>query len=112
MKHLIFAALSIAILFGCSPKEAPSTIPQQKMDANHTYLDATITDFKVEDGKYTIYFEGWNRGDIKGKATTTESLYKGLEAFPNKGTKFDIIVDGDDSFILGIAPAENRKERP
>jgi major membrane immunogen (membrane-anchored lipoprotein) len=110
MKQLIFFVLLTTLLFGCSQKETPPAIPQQNMDANHTYLDAKITDFKVEDGKYTVHFEAWDRGPIKAKASTTENLYKGLQDYHkvNKEMTYDIIIDGDDTFILGAAPSDAR----
>ncbi|RKD25908.1 hypothetical protein BEP19_02980 [Ammoniphilus oxalaticus] len=117
MKPFILFTLTIALLVGCGSE--PTSESKQDMEANMAYLDAIITDYRYEDGKYMIYFEhDGNRGPIKAKAPTSENMYKALDNY--KRTKanqdeaydlYDIMINGDDPNILGISPAVKKHER-
>lgn len=118
MKKLVIFIMSVTLLIGCNPKESKSTLPHQNLDANYMYINALITNFNIEDGKYFIYFKhDGERGEIEAKTSTTENIYKGLEEYKSTKAKedeaydvYDIMVDGDDGLIIGITPSIKRYE--
>lgn len=131
MKRLFILFLLIVLLFGCSQtqeetgtkttandsKETADSIPPQDLESNHTHLDAEILETWEEDGQYFIGFSAWlHDGMIEAEVTTSESLYNALIEFQdshsNEDLKFDLTVDGDDSYMLGIASATKRKVKP
>ena len=131
MKKLVALLLLIVLLFGCSQtqeetetkntdidsKEAAVSRPPQDLEANGTYLDAEILETWEEDGQFFIKFSAWlHDGMIEGEVTASESLYNALIEFQDshrdEDLKFDLSVDGDDAYMLGIAPATKREFKP
>ncbi|KAA0954742.1 hypothetical protein FQ085_17860 [Planococcus sp. ANT_H30] len=131
MKRLFFLFLLIVLLFGCSQTQGETGIkttandsaetaasrPPQDLEANHTYLDAEILETWEEDGQFFIKFSAWlHDGMIEGEVTASKSLYNALiefqESHSDEDLKFDLSVDGDDAYMLGIASTTKRKVKP
>lgn len=132
MKRLIVLFLLIFLLFGCNQiqektgtktttandsKETSASIPPQDLESNHTYLDAEILETWEEDGQFFVKFSAWlHDGMIEGEVNTSESLYNALiefqESHSDEDLKFDLTIDGDDAYMLGIAPVTKRHFKP
>lgn len=131
MKRLFILFLLIVLLFGCSQTqeetgtkttatdstENSAYILPQDLEANTTYLDAEILETREEDGQFFIKFSAWlHDGMIEGEVTASESLYNALiefqESHNDEDLKFDLSVDGDDVYMLGIALATKREVKP
>ena len=131
MKKLIILFLLIVLLFGCSQtqeetgteatandsKEIAASIPPQDLESNHTHLDAEILETREEEGQFIIKFSAWlHDGMVEAEVSTSEILFNALiefqESHSGEDLKFDITVDGDDSYMLGIAPATKRHFKP
>ncbi|MEK6190267.1 MAG: hypothetical protein N2A99_04665 [Carnobacterium alterfunditum] len=131
MKRLFILFLLIVLLFGCrqtheetvtkttatDSTETSAYIPPQDLEANTTYLDAEILETREEDGQFFIKFSAWlHDGMIEGEVTASESLYNALiefqESHNDEDLKFDLSVDGDDAYMLGIALATKREVKP
>lgn len=131
MNRLVVLFLLIVLLFGCSPTQEETgtkttandatktavSLPTQDLEANATYLDAKILETWEEDGEFFIKFSAWlHDGMIEAEITASESLYNALTEFQDshrdEDLKFDLSVDGDDAYMLGIAPATKREFKP
>lgn len=117
----------MTLLIGCSQAQTESETQtefssgtkqnfpsiEHDLEKNQTHLDAEIIEMQEEDSKYVIRFEAWLYGDkVEGEGYISEGLYKGVKKYHSNNSEeeitYDIIIDGDDSVILGIAPSTAR----
>ncbi|RLQ92790.1 hypothetical protein [Planomicrobium sp. Y74] len=123
MKRIVVLLLLIVLLFGCSTTQDGNdtkttvAVPHQNLKANATYLDAEILETWEEDDQFFITFSAWlHDGMIEAEVTASESLYNSLTEFQDshrdEELKFDLSIDGDDAYMLGIAPATKREFQP